>query len=126
MKLLKKYFALLKQDFLLFALLSLPGIVFYFIGLWQLEAFSFSTLTIGLLTKFCVEFLTISIIFYIVHILGFKKRGVFALVFFLYYITITADIVLLMYFKERFGLKHIMFWPKTYYDTWRRTISVYD
>lgn len=108
MKLLKKYFLLLKQDFLLFSLLSLPGIVFYFVGLWQLEAFSFYSLTIGLLTKFCVEFLTISIIFYIVHILGFKKRGVFALVFFLYYITITADIVLLMYFKERFGLKHIM------------------
>ena len=108
MRLLKKYFVLLKQDFLLFTLLSLPGIVFYFIGLWQFEAFSFSALTIGLLTKFCVEFLTISIIFYIVHILGFKKRGVFALVFFLYYITITADIVLLMYFKERFGLKHLM------------------
>jgi hypothetical protein len=108
MKLLKKYFLLLKQDFLLFALLSLPGVIFYFVGLWQLEAFSFSTLTIGLLTKFCVEFLTVSIIFYIVHILGFKKRGVFALVFFLYYITITADIVLLMYFKERFGLKYIM------------------
>lgn len=108
MKFIKKYFALLKQDFVLFSLLSLPGIVFYFVGLWQFEAFSFSALTIGFLTKFCVEFLTISIIFYIVHILGFKKRGIFALVFFLYYITITADIVLLMYFKERFGLKHIM------------------
>lgn len=108
MKLIKKYLMLLKQDFLMFCFLTLPGIIFYFVGLYQLEAFSFSTLTIGLLTKFCIEFFTISILFYFVHILGFKKRAVFALVFFLYYITITADIVLLMYFKERFGLKYIM------------------
>ena len=108
MKLIKKYLMLLKQDFLMFCFLTLPGIIFYFVGLYQFEAFSFSTLTIGLLTKFCIEFFTISILFYFVHILGFKKRAVFALVFFLYYITITADIVLLMYFKERFGLKYIM------------------
>ena len=104
----KKYILLLKQDFALFALLSLPGMIFYFIGLYQLEALSGLTLTLGVLNKFAVEFLTITLLFCLIHVLGFKKRWFFALVFFLYYITITADIVLLAYFKERFGLKYVL------------------
>ncbi len=107
MNFIKKYVSLLKQDFLLFALLSLPGLLFYFIGLHQLEAFTVTTATLGALNKFICEFLTISIIFCFFHMLGFKKRWVFALIMFLYYITVTADIVLLVYFKERFGAKYL-------------------
>ncbi len=104
----KKYLLLLKQDFKLFAVLSIPGIIFYLIGLHQLGAFSWLSLTVGLILKFAVEFLTISILFSLLHVAGFKNRWLFAFAIFLYYITITADIVLLMYFKERFSLKYLM------------------
>lgn len=103
----KKYISLLKQDFMLFALLSIPGVIFYLVGLHQLEAYSWLTLTVGLLNKFACEFLTVSILFCFFHVLGLKKKWVFALIMFLYYITITSDIVLLVYFKERFGAKYL-------------------
>lgn len=104
----KKYLSLLRQDFWLFALLTLPGMIFYFTGLYQLDALTWTTCTIGALNKFAVEFLTISIIISLIHVMGFTKAGVFALVMFLYYVTISADIVLLVYFKERFGVKYLM------------------
>lgn len=105
---IKKYTLLLRQDFWLFAILSIPGLVFYFIGLYQLDAINWFTITVGTINKFAIEFLTISVLFCLMHVLGFKKRWFFAIVIFLYYITITADIVLLAYFKERFGLKYLL------------------
>ncbi|MDR0953280.1 MAG: LTA synthase family protein [Elusimicrobiota bacterium] len=104
---IKKYLSLLKQDFWLLAILSMPGLLFFFIGLNQLEAANWFTVIIGGLNKFAVEFLTISILFCILHILGIKKRWVFAVIMVLYYLTIAADIVLLTYFKERFDLKYL-------------------
>ncbi|MDR1123934.1 MAG: sulfatase-like hydrolase/transferase [Elusimicrobiota bacterium] len=104
---IKKYLLLLKQDFWLFAILSIPGMVFYFTGLLQLDAADWFTLTVGAFNKFAFEFCTVSILFCLLHVLGLKKRWAFALVFFFYYVTITADIVLLIYFKERFGAKYL-------------------
>ena len=43
----KKYLSLLRQDFWLFALLTLPGMIFYFTGLYQLDALTWTTCTIG-------------------------------------------------------------------------------
>jgi hypothetical protein len=105
---IKKYLLLIAQDFRLFAVLSVPGLIFYFVGLYQLNAADWFTLTVGTVNKFAAEFLTISILFCLLHVAGFKKRWAFALAFFLYYVTITADIVLLAYFKERFGIKYVM------------------
>ncbi|MDR0734311.1 MAG: sulfatase-like hydrolase/transferase [Elusimicrobiota bacterium] len=103
----KKYLLLLKQNFRLFALLGAPGMVFYFIGLARLGAADWFTLTLGALNKFAFEFCIVSIVFCLAHVLGLKKRWAFALTFFFYYITITADIALLVYFKERFGAKYL-------------------
>ncbi len=105
---IKKYISLLKQDFFLYALLSLPGLIFYFVGLHQLDAMTLTACTLGALNKFAVEFLTISIIMSLLHVMGFTKASFFAFIFFLYYVTISADIVLLVYFKERFGVKYLM------------------
>jgi phosphoglycerol transferase MdoB-like AlkP superfamily enzyme len=104
---IKKYLLLIKQDFWLFAVLSIPGMVFYFTGVCILQAADWFTLSAGAINKFAFEFLTISIMFCFLHVIGFKKRQAFAAAFFLYYITITADIVLLAYFKERFGAKYL-------------------
>ena len=105
---IKKYLLLLRQDFKLCAVLALPGLAAYFIGLWQLQAISWASLTIGALHKFAAEFLVIALIFCFLHFLGFKKRWFLALAVFIYYITVTADVALLFYFKERFGLKYLM------------------
>ena len=105
---IKKYLSLLKQDFFLYALLSLPGLIFYFVGLYQLDAMTWTACTLGGLNKFAVEFLTISVIVSLFHVMGFTRAAFFALILFLYYVTISADIVLLVYFKERFGVKYLM------------------
>ena len=105
---IKKYLSLLKQDFWLYALLTLPGIVFYFTGLYQLDALTLTTCTIGFLNKFATEFLTVSLIIALLHAAGITRAWAFALVMFGYYVTISADIVLLLYFKERFGVKYLM------------------
>ena len=104
---IRKYLSPLQQDFIMFTILSLPGMFFYFFGLYQLGAADWFTLTFGTLNKFVVEFCTISIFFCLLHVLGLKKRWMFAMAFFIYYITITGDIVLLSYFKERFGAKYL-------------------
>lgn len=105
---IKKYLSLLKQDFWLYALLTLPGIVFYFTGLYQLDALTLTACTIGFLNKFATEFLTVSLIISLLHAAGITRAWAFALVMFGYYVTISADIVLLLYFKERFGVKYLM------------------
>ncbi len=105
---LKKYFYPLKQDFLLFTVLTLPGLFAFLLGLSQFDAFSGITLTLGIITKFICEFLTIAVIFYFFHFLGVKRPWSFALVMFFYYITICADLAILIYFKERFVIKYLM------------------
>lgn len=104
----KKYLALLKEDFWLYALLTLPGMVFYFIGLYQLDAFTWTSCTLGVINKFATEFLTISVLISLLHVIGFTKAWLFAAIMFLYYLTISADITLLIYFKERFGVKYLL------------------
>ena len=104
---IKKYLSLLRQNFWLFALLAAPGLIFYFTGLVQFEAADWFTLTIGAAEKFINEFCTAAVLFCLFHALGLKNRRAFALVFFFYYLTIVADIVLLSYFKERFGVKYL-------------------
>ena len=105
---LKKYFHPLKQDFLLFTVLTLPGLFVFLLGLSQFDAFGGITLTLGLIIKFICEFLTIAVIFYFFHFLGVKRPWSLALVIFFYYITLCADLAILIYFKERFVIKYLM------------------
>ncbi|MDR1684697.1 MAG: sulfatase-like hydrolase/transferase [Elusimicrobiota bacterium] len=102
----KKYLSLFKQEFWVYTALALPGLIMYFIGVAQLGAADRITLTAGALVKYANEFLTIAALFCLLHFLGFKKRWFFALALFFYYLTVSADIALLIYFKERFGLKY--------------------
>ena len=105
---LKKFLFPLKQDILLFSVLALPGLLMFLVGLNQFEAIGGLSLTLGLGTKFIYEFLTVAVIFYFFHFLGVKRPWAFAIVFFLYYITLCADLAILIYFKERFVVKYTM------------------
>ena len=105
---LRKYLFPLKQDILLFSVLALPGLIMFLVGLNQFDAVGGLSLTLGLGTKFIYEFLTVAAIFYFFHFLGIKRPWVFAIIFFLYYITLCADLAILIYFKERFVVKYTM------------------
>ncbi len=105
---LRKYLCPLKQDILLFSVLALPGLIMFLVGLNQFDGIGWLSLTLGLITKFIYEFLTVAVIFYFFHFLGVKRPWAFAIIFFLYYITLCADLAILIYFKERFVVKYTM------------------
>lgn len=105
---LRKYLFPLKQDILLFSVLTLPGLVVFLVGVNQFDGIGWLSLTLGFITKFIYEFLTVAVIFYFFHFLGVKRPWAFAIIFFLYYITLCADLAILIYFKERFVVKYTM------------------
>lgn len=105
---LKKYLLPLKQDILLFTVLALPGVLAFIVGLNQFGAWGGISLTLGVLIKFINEFFVVAVIFYFFHFLGIKRAWALALVIFLYYITLCADLAILLYFKERFVSKYLM------------------
>ena len=105
---LKKYLLPLKQDIPLFSVLAIPGLVMFLIGLNQFNALGALSLTLGIIIKFVCEFLTLAVIFYFFHFLGVKRIWALALVIFLYYISLCADLAILIYFKERFVSKYLM------------------
>ena len=104
----KKYLLPLRQDILLFSVLALPGLLAFLIGLHQFDALGILSLSLGILIKFIDEFLVVAVVFYFFHFLGIKRIWALALVMFLYYITLCADLAILLYFKERFVSKYLM------------------
>ena len=105
---LKKYLLPLKQDIPLFTVLALPGLAMFLVDLNQFNALGGLSLTLGLVIKFICEFLTLAVIFYFFHFLGLKRAWILAIIIFLYYITLCADLAILIYFKERFVSKYLM------------------
>lgn len=105
---LRKYLFPLRQDILLFSVLALPGLIMFLVGANQFEAIGALSLIFGLIIKFIYEFLTVAVIFYFFHFLGIKRAWGFAIIFFLYYITLCSDLAILIYFKERFVVKYLM------------------
>ncbi len=105
---LKKYLLPLKQDIFLFSVLALPGVLAFIVGLNQFDAWGGLSLTLGVLIKFISEFFVVAVIFYFFHFLGIKRAWALALVMFFYYITLCADLSILLYFKERFVSKYLM------------------
>jgi len=107
MKPLKNLFSLFKNDYQLLAIFSVPALIVGTFGLSQLDILSWGTFLPLTFVKFACEFLFLGILLSLVNLIGLKNKYVLALFAFLYFIAITADGVLLWYFKERFGKKYV-------------------
>ncbi len=96
-----------QQSWQLLVVLSLPVVLLGWFGLSQLGI----TQPIYILpaegAKFACEFLFIGIFLSIFQLIGLKNKWVLGACAFIYYLTLTADLVILMYFKERFGAKYL-------------------
>lgn len=100
-------FLAFKNDYKLLFLLSLPALALCAFGLYQLNELTWATAPAALAVKLLCEFLFIGLLLSLAQICGLKNKGAVTLAAFLYYLTLTADFVLLWYFKERFGAKYL-------------------
>jgi len=96
-----------KPDFKLLIYLSLPGLFLGLFGLYRLDSFTAGAVILGGLQKLALEFFFLASFLYILRLLGVKNRFLLAALYFIYLITVSADIALLIYFKERFGAKYL-------------------
>ena len=108
MKYLKNLiFSPFQTDWQLLAVFSVPALLLGVFGLSQLDVLSWSTFLSAGAAKFLCEFLFLGILLSLLNLLGIKNKKVLAALAFLYFFVMTADGVLLWYFKERFGKKYI-------------------
>lgn len=91
----------------LLAVLSVPAVLLGWFGLIQLGVTDPIYVIPAEVGKFLCEFLFLGIFLSIFQLLGFKNKWLLSACAFVYYLTLTTDLVLLMYFKERFGAKYL-------------------
>lgn len=108
MDVIKKYlFSPFKNDWKLLLCLSIPALLLGAFGLNQLGRMTTANLLALESVKLACEFLFLGALLSLLHLLGVKNKWVLAAVAFVYYLTMTADLILLWYFKERFGAKYL-------------------
>lgn len=96
-----------QNDYKLLLVLSVPALALCAFGLSQLGVLSWTNLLSAEAAKLLCEFLFLGLLLSICNLLGVKNKWLLAGLVFLYYMTMTADLVLLWYFKERFGAKYL-------------------
>ena len=96
-----------KNDWKLLLILSIPSVLLVgMFGLYQLDILTLpNILSLGIV-KLLSEFLFLGACLCFLQALGIKNKWVLGVLLFLYYVLLTADLVLLWYFKERFGAKY--------------------
>ena len=108
MNTLKKYlFSPFKNDWKLLLTLSTPALLLCLFGLNQLGRLTAVNFLAAESVKLVCEFLFLGAALSLLNLLGVKNKWLTALLAFIYYLTLTADLVLLWYFKERFGAKYL-------------------
>ena len=108
MQMLKNaFFPAFKNDYKLLLFLSVPALALCAFGLYQLNALTWGTAAAALAAKLVCEFLFIGLLLSLAQLCGLKNKWALACAAFIYYLTLTADFVLLWYFKERFGAKYL-------------------
>ena len=108
MDVIKKYLlSPFKNDWKLLLCLSIPALLLGAFGLNQLGRLTTANLLALEGVKLACEFLFLGALLSLLHLLGVKNKWVLAAVAFVYYLTMTADLILLWYFKERFGAKYL-------------------
>ena len=91
----------------LLTVLSIPAVLLGWFGLNQLGVVDSSLVVPAEFIKFLCEFLFLGILLSVLQIIGLKNKWFLGLLMFFYYVAMTADLVLLWYFKERFGAKYL-------------------
>lgn len=105
---MKRFFwSSFQEHWKLLLILSAPAVFLAWFGLYQLDRLSWPVITSTLCIKLACEFFFIGCVLAVLNLVGIKNKWVLAFIAFLYYLTITADLVLLWYFKERFGAKYV-------------------
>lgn len=108
---MKRFFVQLLSSFQtqwkLLLILSVPAVLLGIFGLYQLNRLTFTNALALTLIKGVCEFCFIGCCLALLNLLGIKNKWILAGLFFLYYISMTADLVLLWYFRERFGAKYL-------------------
>ncbi len=108
MRFVKKYiFSPFKTDWKLLLLLSVPALLLCAFGLNQLGRMTLVNLLAAESVKLICEFLFLGALLSLVNLIGLKNKYAVGAGAFLYYMTMTADLILLWYFKERFGAKYL-------------------
>lgn len=108
MTFLKKYLlSPFKNDWKLLLVLSVPALLLCAFGLSQLERLTPVNFLAAESVKLACEFLFLGALLSLLNLLGLKNKWLLALLAFIYYLTLTADLILLWYFKERFGAKYL-------------------
>ena len=103
----KHLLAPFKTDWKLLFVLSLPALLLCLFGLNQLDQLTPVNFLATESVKLVCEFLFLGALLAVLNLLGLKNKWLLALLAFIYYLTLTADMVLLWYFKERFGAKYL-------------------
>lgn len=96
-----------QNDWKLLLVLSVPAVLLGAFGLVQLSVTNPVSFVSAELIKLCCEFLFLGILLSLVHLAGIKNKFFIGILVFIYYLTLTADLILLWYFKERFGAKYV-------------------
>ena len=108
MSFIQKYiFSPFKNDWKLLFVLSLPAVFLCLFGLSQLGRLTPVNFLAAESVKLVCEFLFLGALLSLLHLLGIKNKWLAGLLAFIYYLTLTADLILLWYFKERFGAKYL-------------------
>lgn len=91
----------------LLAVLSVPALLLGWFGLSQVGVTQPIYVVPAEIIKFACEFLFLGILLSLLQLVGIKNKWLTGALCFVYYLTMTADLVLLWYFKERFGAKYL-------------------
>ncbi len=106
---MKRVFTFLSPLFVHYKLLliaSLPALAVTAFGLIQVQVTSPAAWLVTLGARLLVEYAFLGFCLSVLFAIGIKNKWFLSFLLFLYYFAMTADFVLLLYFKERFGAKY--------------------
>ena len=96
-----------KTQWKLLLILSVPAVLLGLFGLYQLGRLTLTNVVSLSLVKGLCEFCFIGLGLALLNAIGLKNKWVLSVIGFVYYFIMTADLVLLLYFRERFGAKYL-------------------
>ncbi len=107
MKRFHSFFTAFVNNYKLLILISLPALGLTAFGLYQLAVTQSGVWLAALLMRFVVEFAFLGLCLAVLNTVGIKNKWILAFLLYAYYWACTADLALLLYFKERFGAKYL-------------------
>ena len=106
MKRILNFLSPLFDHYKLLLVASIPAVAVTAFGLVQVQVTSPVAWIVTLTGRLLVEFAFLGFCLSLLNTLGLKNKWLLGILLFLYYFATTADLVLLIYFKERFGAKY--------------------